>query len=75
MSSGIFFHYQQGERLRGFPQALDGILEKGNVFFHDALYLSKRRFSFDLEPIPLETLYKIHSPDMIDRVKATGNFE
>ena len=49
MSTGIFFHYQQGERLKDFP--------------------------FDLEPIPIETLHKIHSPGMIDRVKATGNFE
>ena len=75
MSTGIFFHYQQGERLRDFPQALNGILEKDNVFFYDALYLSKPRSSFDLEPIPLKTLHKIHSPGMIDRVKATGNFE
>ena len=75
MCTGIFFHYQQGERLKDFPQALNGILEKDNVFFYDALYLSKPRSSFDLEPIPIETLHKIHSPGMIDRVKATGNFE
>ena len=75
MCTGIFFHYQQGERLKEFPHALNGILEKDNVFFYDALYLSKPRSSFDLEPIPIETLHKIHSPGMIDRVKATGNFE
>jgi len=75
MSTGIFFHYQQGERLKDFPQALDGILEEDNVFFYDALYLSKPKYSFDLEPIPLETLHTIHSPGMINRVKVTGNFE
>jgi len=75
MPTGIFFHYQQGERLKDFPQALDGILEKENVFFYDALYLSKPKSCFDLEPIPIETLHKIHSPGMIDRVKATGDFE
>ena len=75
MCTGIFFHYQQGERLKDFPQALNGILEKDNVFFYDALYLSKPKSSFDLEPIPIETLHKIHSPGMIDRVKGTGNYE
>jgi len=38
MPTGIFFHYQQGERLRDFPQALDKILEKDHVFLYDALY-------------------------------------
>jgi acetoin utilization deacetylase AcuC-like enzyme len=75
MCTGIFFHYQQGERLKDFPQALNGILEKNNIFFYDALYPSKPKSSFDLKPIPIETVYKIHSPGMIDRVKATGNFE
>jgi len=75
MCTGIFFHYQQGERLKDFPQALDGILEKNNVFFYDALYLSKPKSSTDLEPIPVETLHKIHSPVMVGRVKATGNYE
>jgi len=75
MSTGIFFYYQQGERLRDFPQALGGILEKNNVFFYDAFYLSKPKSSFDLEPIPLETLQKVHSPEMVARVKATGDYE
>ena len=75
MSTGIFFHYQQGERLRDFPQALGGILEKDNVFFYDAFYLSKPVSSFDLEPIPIEMLEKVHSPEMVNRVKTTGEFE
>jgi len=75
MPTGIFFHYQQGERLRDFPQALDKILEKDHVFLYDALYPSKPKSSFDLEPLPLKTLRKVHSPEMVDQVKATGNYE
>lgn len=75
MNTGIFFYHQQGERLRDFPQALGGILEKDTVFFYDALYPLKPKASFDLEPVSLETLHKIHSPDMVARVKATGNYE
>ena len=75
MSTGIFFHYQQGERLRDFPQALSGILEKDNVFFYDAYYPSNPTTSFDLDPIPIEDLHGVHLPEMVDRVKATGNYE
>jgi len=75
MPTGIFFHYQQGERLKDFPQALGSILERDDVFLYDALYPSKPTSSFDLEPLPLETLCKVHSPEMIERVKATGNYE
>jgi acetoin utilization deacetylase AcuC-like enzyme len=75
MHTGVFFYYQQGERLRDFPQALEGILDRDTVFFYDALYPSKPKSSFDLEPISLKTLHKIHSPDMVARVKATGNYE
>jgi acetoin utilization deacetylase AcuC-like enzyme len=75
MPTGIFFHYQQGERLKDFPQALDQVLEKDDVFLYDAFYPSKPKSSFDVEPIPIETLHKIHSSEMVDRVKATGNFE
>jgi acetoin utilization deacetylase AcuC-like enzyme len=75
VSTGIFFYYQQGERLRDFPQALDGILDKDVVFLYDAFYPSKPKSSFDVEPIPRETLHKIHSSDMVERVKATGDYE
>jgi len=75
MSTGIFFYYQQGERLRDFPQALGGILEKDDVFLYDAFYPSKPRSSFDLEPIPIETLHKVHMPEMVNRVRATGDYE
>ena len=75
MSTGIFFHYQRGERLKDFPQALDGILNRKDVFFYDALYPSKPESFFDLEPIPLETLHKVHTPEMVQRVRATGDYE
>lgn len=75
MRTGIFFYYQTGERLQDFPKALEGILEKENVFFYDAFYPSKVPSSFDLEPISLEMLCQIHSPEMIKQVRGTGNFE
>jgi acetoin utilization deacetylase AcuC-like enzyme len=75
MATGIFFHYQQGERLKDFPQALETVLERDDLFLYDALYPSKPKSSFDLEPIAPETLCEIHSPEMIERVKATGNCE
>jgi len=75
MRTGIFFYHQEGERLRDFPQALSGILEKENVFFYDAFYPFKPPSSFDLDPISLETLYQVHSREMVERVKRTGNFE
>ena len=73
--TGIFFHYQQGERLQDFPQALDGILDKDNVFLYDAFYPLKPASSFDLEPIPAELLYRVHSPQMAERVRRSGGFE
>jgi acetoin utilization deacetylase AcuC-like enzyme len=73
--TGIFFHYQDGERLQDFPQALEGLLEKDNVFLYDAFYPSKAPSAFDLEPIPEEMLYQIHSPEMVEQVKAIGAFE
>lgn len=75
MPTGIFFYYQQGERLRDFPQALEGILDKDDVLFYDAFYPSKPKSSFDLEPIPRETLHKIHSSEMVKRVEATGDYK
>ena len=75
MRVGIFFYYQKGERLRDFPEALSGILQKENVFFYDAFYLLKPPSSFDLDPISPEILYQVHSPEMVEQVKRTGNFE
>jgi acetoin utilization deacetylase AcuC-like enzyme len=73
--TGIFFYYQQGERLRDFPHALGEILLKDNVFYYDAFYPSKPQSSFDLEPISFDTIQKVHSYEMIERIRATGDFQ
>ncbi|MDM8000294.1 MAG: hypothetical protein QUS33_09910 [Dehalococcoidia bacterium] len=73
--TGIFFHYQDGERLRDFPQALSGILDKNNVFLFDAFYPSKTPSDFELEPVSEEVLSRVHTLQMIRQVKATGAFE
>jgi acetoin utilization deacetylase AcuC-like enzyme len=75
MRTGIFYYYQKGERLRDFPQALKGILEKETVFFYDAFYPSKPLSSLEMEPIPTEMLYQIHSHELVEEVIKTGNFE
>jgi acetoin utilization deacetylase AcuC-like enzyme len=73
--TGIFFYYQDGERLRDFPEALEGILSLNNVYFYDAFYPQKPPSSFDLEPIPIELIYKVHSREMVERVKRSHAFE
>ena len=73
--TGVFFHYQYGERLKDFPQALEGLLEKNNLFFYDALYPDKPPTAFDLEPLPMEILCQVHTPEMIQRVSESGVFE
>ncbi len=72
--TGIFFTYFQGERLRDFPQALDGILDKGNVSYYDAVYDSGDGLYY-LQPAPEELLLRVHSPDMVQMVKLTGDYE
>jgi acetoin utilization deacetylase AcuC-like enzyme len=75
MKTGIFLYYQKGARLRDFPQALEGILEKENVFLYDAFYPGKPSSSADLIPLSNETLYQVHSPEMIEEVRRTGEFD
>jgi acetoin utilization deacetylase AcuC-like enzyme len=75
MRTGIFYYYQKGERLRDFPQALKGILEKENVFFYDAFYPSKPPSSFEVDPISSEILHQVHSQELVEEVIQTGNFE
>jgi acetoin utilization deacetylase AcuC-like enzyme len=72
--TGIFFTYFQGERLRDFPQALAGILDKQNVSYYDAVYGSRNGLYY-LEPVSEELLLKVHSPNMVQGVKLTGNYE
>jgi len=72
--TGIFFTYFHGERLRDFPQALDGILDKENVSYYDAVYDSSDGLYY-LQPAPEELLLKVHSLDMVAMVKPTGDYE
>jgi len=74
MRTGIFFTYFQGERLRDFPQALSGILDKENVSYYDAVYNSRNGLYY-LAPISEELLLKVHSPNMVEAVKLTGDYE
>ncbi len=74
MRTGIFFTYFQGERLRDFPQALAGILDKANVSYYDAVY-NQRDGLFYLEPLSEELLLKVHSQNMVQQVKMTGDYE
>ena len=70
--TGIFFHYQAGERLRDFPQALDGILEQPTVFLYDAHYPEKPPADFELHELPRELLYQVHSPALVAQVERSG---
>ncbi len=72
--TGIFFTYFQGERLRDFPQALVGILDKENVSYYDAVYNSGDGLYY-LEPVPEELLLRVHSWNMVQQVKLTGDYE
>jgi len=72
--TGIFFTYFQGERLKRFPQALSGILDKENVSYYDAVYDSRPGLYF-LEPLSEKLLLKLHSEDMVKGVKLTGDYE
>ena len=72
--TGIFFTYFQGERLKDFPEALGGLLGKGNVYYYDAVYGSRDGL-FYLDPVGEPLLLKVHSKNMIESVKGTGDYE
>jgi acetoin utilization deacetylase AcuC-like enzyme len=74
-TTGIFFHYQDGERLRDFPEALEGILSRDNVRFYDAFYPLKPPSAFEIEPISIEDILAVHSRDMVERVRRSAAFE
>ena len=65
--TGIFFLYLIGERLNDFPEELEGILNRDNVYFYEAFY--------ELKPTPEELLLQVHSPRMIEGVKQTPYYE
>ena len=71
--TGIFFTCFQGERLKDFPEALDG-LDRKNVSYCDAVY-GPRDGLFYLEPVAERLLHKVDSRNMIESVKRTRNYE
>lgn len=72
--TGIFLPYFQGQRLRDFPQALNGILGKENVTYYDGVYNSPDS-TYYLQPLDERILLKVHSRDMVDSVKMTAYYE
>lgn len=72
--TGVFFTYFQGERLRDFPGALAGILDKDNVYYYDAVYRQCEGLYY-LEPLPEDLLLKVHTRAMVEQVKLTGDYE
>ncbi len=75
LQTGIFFHYQQGNRLQDFPQALGTLLSRENVFLYDANYPSKPASEYDLTTIPIELIYRVHTPAMVEQVREFGQFD
>jgi len=74
-STGIFFYYQQGERLADFPAALAGILERDHVFFWDACYPCKPTADFELTAIDEATLCRTHTVKMVNRIKSNLDYQ
>ncbi len=72
--TGIFFTYFRGDRLKDFPQALDGLLAQDNIFYYDAVY-PRRDGLYYLEPASEELLLQIHSAKMIKQVKQTRDYQ
>lgn len=73
MRTGVFYHYQRGERLRNFSLALGDILNREGIVFYDALY--QRKLSHAIEPVGEELLLKVHSKQMIERLKESPSYE
>ena len=75
INTGIFFHYQHGDRLGDFPEALGGLLDQSNVLLYDALYPLKQKASYELEPVSQELLRKVHSERMLKQVELSPYYE
>jgi acetoin utilization deacetylase AcuC-like enzyme len=71
--TGVFFTYFQGERLKDFPEALEGLLEKENISYYDAVY-SNRNGLYYLEPLEESSLLDVHSPRLIAEVKSSADY-
>jgi acetoin utilization deacetylase AcuC-like enzyme len=72
--TGIFLPYFQGQRLADFPMALAGILDSENVHYYDGVY-QLANSTYYVRPASEELLLKVHSKEMMESVKKTGNFE
>ena len=72
--TGIFLPYFQCERLKDFPEALAGILDKKNITFYDGRYQSTD-IAYHLAVATENDLAKVHSETMIKQVRNTGLFE
>jgi acetoin utilization deacetylase AcuC-like enzyme len=72
--TGIFSPCFDGERLADFPQALSGILDRENVFYYDGVYQEGSNIYF-LNAVPDELLLRVHTRDMVEKVKKTGLYE
>jgi acetoin utilization deacetylase AcuC-like enzyme len=71
--TGIFFPRFQGQRLKDFPQALADILDKDNVSYYDGVYAMDNPYY--VKPATEDMLLKVHSREMIERVKRTEYYE
>ena len=74
-NTGVFFHYQNGERLRDFPDVLGDLLSRPNVFLYDALYPFKPDASYELEPVSQDLLREVHSERMLEQVRKSPYYE
>ena len=71
--TGIFFPHFEGQRLKDFPEALADILDEDNASYYDGVYPASNPYY--LKPTTQDMLLKVHSKDMIERVKRTGYYE
>jgi len=71
--TGIFLPRFEGQRLKDFPRALNDILDKDNVSYYDGVYAADNPYY--VKPATEEMLARVHSQDMIDRVRETGYYE
>jgi hypothetical protein len=59
--------------LKDFPEALAHILNEDNVSYYDGVYAASNPYY--VKPATEEMLMKVHSEDMIQRVKRSGYYE
>ncbi len=72
--TGIFFTYFQGERLKDFPEALSGLLEKENVLYYDAVYKDTNGLNY-LKPLDEARLLSVHTRQLVGGVTSSPDYE